>query len=277
MPLPTPGTAVDPACPLDWSHPLNNGLLVDVTIVPGLRRGGLKLHDLVRGGRNPHDGTLTNGPGWRGAKGRPGGFGSIALDGTNDHVVLAGAVTSKTACLWAQWTSSATIRSFLQVGTTHCITTGAAGARVGTTPSTSASAGVQSTASFNDGAWHFICAVRDTNVLYVDGDAVATGVDTNNYGLDASIDIGSRNSAAQFFPLTFDGVQIYNRALTAGEVAALYDETRRGNPERVRWIRPWSLGVTVEAAAPGGATTPRPPAGGVAELALAMWDECGVF
>jgi hypothetical protein len=75
---------IDTACPVDWAHPLNRGLVADWTIlpIPGWR-GGLTLRDLVRGGRRPNDGTLTAGPTWGGAKGRPGGFGSLNTNGTS--------------------------------------------------------------------------------------------------------------------------------------------------------------------------------------------------
>ncbi len=80
---------VDPACPINWSHPLNTGLIGEWAIVPNSGwRGSLLLRDLVRGGHYPHDGTLTNGPVWQGSRGRPGSYGSLSFDASNDFVDL---------------------------------------------------------------------------------------------------------------------------------------------------------------------------------------------
>lgn len=248
--MPIPGTSdlgyLNSASPINWEHPLNSGLVIDLTVSPNPSwRGSLTLHDLVRGGKNRHDGTLTSmafppttTSGWAGPQGRFGGYGSIRFDGTNDCIVSSGPITSKTICAWVKFTATTIRAGFVQVNSTnqHVLASGNSGGRFATTPSTSASAGVETVAQFNDGKWHFAVALRDTNEIYVDGVSTATQVDTNNYSMDVAVTIGRRN-ATNFIASSMDGVMIYNRALIATEIAALFKESRQGNPNRWNWVR----------------------------------------
>lgn len=78
-----PGAAfVDNACPINWSHPVNRGLIHWWAGVPNAGwTGGSKFRDLVRGQHNALDGTLTNSPTWQGGK----GVGFKALDFANSN------------------------------------------------------------------------------------------------------------------------------------------------------------------------------------------------
>ena len=76
-------------------------------------RGGVTLRDLVRGGRNPHDGTLSGSSiNWKGAGGRPGGYGSLVWASTTPFVTLGGGSAFDVAtgdfsfALWATITGS---------------------------------------------------------------------------------------------------------------------------------------------------------------------------
>src|SRR5262245_7275708 len=66
--------------PVNWSHPVAGSLHRLGLVVPG--RTGSRLLDLS--GRS--HGSLTSGPGWVGNQGRPGGWGAISLDGTDDWI-----------------------------------------------------------------------------------------------------------------------------------------------------------------------------------------------
>ena len=95
---------------------------------------------------------------------------------------------------------------------------------------------VSSTSTLNDGSWHFMVGVRDGNNLrlYIDGAADANSpTDITGYGdLDSAgdgIQIGADNvagSPSNYFTGQIDEVRIYNRALSADEVLALYNSYR---------------------------------------------------
>src|SRR5688500_11296274 len=73
--------------PVNRLHPLNRGLVAWFLTLPGLS-GGLKWHNLMDLSNGPH-GTLTSmdpPTDWVSAKARPGGFGALDFDGSNDDV-----------------------------------------------------------------------------------------------------------------------------------------------------------------------------------------------
>jgi hypothetical protein len=256
---------VDPACPLDWSHPLSQGLVANWSILPnGGWRGGLTLRDLVRGGHTPHDGTLTNGPTWVGG-GRPGGYGGLTYNGTSQYVSLPVAVAVGSAGTVAAWArvdnSAASDRIVLGFGGTG----GNNGFRCGIRFTSNklmvqdrgASNVVTSGTALTAGAWAHCVYVSDGAAwsLYLNGVAQSltldTGSNTGKWFGSVSQPTGSvflTVGAAQrfgafesYWPGTIDSVGVWGRALTAAEVRALYDETRRGNPEWWKWLgrRAW--------------------------------------
>ena len=82
-----------------------------------------------------------------------------------------------------------------------------------------------------DGVWHHAAMVVDANgmTMYGDGVVVATAAWGGTKGATTStgeVRIGSMpTSTSGFFPGLVDEVRIYNRALTAGQVGALYNAT----------------------------------------------------
>ena len=95
---------------------------------------------------------------------------------------------------------------------------------------------VVGTKDLRDGQWHHVAAVlpalaspNGTNViLYVDGaleslsSKSASAINTTAVSATIGVDSQSR-----YFPGVIDEVRIYNRALTAGEIAALYAATNQ--------------------------------------------------
>ena len=78
----------------------------------------------------------------------------------------------------------------------------------------------------NDGEWHYVVGVRDGSNLhmYVDGVLENTGsISDSDYSNNSPITIGAYNSGDYYFSGSIDDVRIYNRALSEGEVKALYD------------------------------------------------------
>jgi hypothetical protein len=83
------------------------------------------------------------------------------------------------------------------------------------------------------GKWYHVVCTRDNNSikLYVDGQLIAknstltsTGGTTPNYGSPTYVTFGARNGgASQYMQGSLDDIHLYNRAINADEVKALYD------------------------------------------------------
>lgn len=259
---------LDCRCPVEWSHPTNRGLVAEWAAVPlpGWV-GANKFRDLVRGGKNPHDGTITNAAfppsstsGWQGnQRGRRGGFGCVALDGTNDFVNCGngGSIEFGTGdfsvCLWVRPNNSAVV-SF--VGKRAAAAATDQGWGIGARNTTNAQVqlgdgthGVDDTAvtpgSLWDGAWHRVVVsytrtatakwYTDGILKYTTASIAAVTGSVSNTG--QNLCLGAYNGGSQNFLLGLvDCVALYSRALTASDVAADYDQQRRGNPDRWRWL-----------------------------------------
>ncbi len=198
-------------------------------------------------GGNNH-GTLTNGPTW--ATGKFGG--GISFDGSDDYIdvgnILNMGTSNWTVSLWFKGTTSSTggaIRGIIgkslldvQSGRYSLLfengnlegmfDRGAGGVTVTT-----------SETPYIDGNWHLVTLVfnRTGNMtLYVDGVSknssdISAGSATNMTNTDkffigAYQDItGVAPSSGKYFTGSIDDVRVYNRALSATEVATLYNST----------------------------------------------------
>lgn len=243
-------------------HPLNEGLVSWWLQLP-LNRGSSRLLDLTR--RN--HGTLTNGPTWQGARGRPGGWGAINQLAGNQYVLVSRtdlifpSETDGTLAFW--WrkvdttgrtaVNAARVEEDFDASARVLVTTNYGGGFVifdwggwdegSTRVSTSWSA---------DTAWHHWCYTVGGGLgmrIYRDGVLVASNsatpfrtVDTRDFQIGNFI--GSYGDLADH-----DDWRAYSLALSATEVAALYDESRAGYPRCLRRVRraAWSA-----PAAPGG-------------------------
>jgi hypothetical protein len=298
-----PGEFVDPACPLEWGHPLNAGLIGDWSVTPNSGwRAAKTFRDLTRGGRSPKDGTLTSGPTWAGGKGRRGGFGSLGVAGGADHVDMGtvpvvNALTKFTIGVWVRlaatgsrmdivgvWASGLTQKFLL---TYHIPTASKFGFYV----SAGANAlGTSGTTSPVAGPWYFVVGTYDgaNSALYVNGVREGTSSPGVTLFTGASPFRVAKSDGSATLSGGFDGLLLYDRALSPAYVAALYGETGRGNPERFRWCgrRVW-LGVTAAAspqtATPGVALVtasavapPGVPGGATADAGIASVAVAGV-
>lgn len=263
----TRGLTLDPSCPVDWAHPLNAGLVGDWTPapLPGWS-GGLTLRDLVRGGRRPNDGTLTNGPTWVG--GPHDGFRALNFDGVDDYVDIADDpvwdANYITLSCWFRTTATAT-RALLDrddEGSSRCWQFRCNSPRIEFIPFVGGSPlFANGTSNPIDGRWHHAAATYDgaTARVYVDGllEGSAAGAGVMSPGTIGPRFGRRRQGDSQFGGAIADW-RFYSRALSAAAIYALYDQRRRDSPDLYRWLRPWSFGVAV---AGGGTTYPESLAG----------------
>src|SRR5262245_4165743 len=83
---------VNPSCPINWKHPLNQGLIGEWSAVPNSgQRGGLTVRDMRR--RYPSNATLVSQSSWlAGAANfgkRRGGYGALSFDGASTDASLS--------------------------------------------------------------------------------------------------------------------------------------------------------------------------------------------
>lgn len=244
--------------PVEWGHPLNQGLVSWWMSLPALPRG-LRWHDLTR--RN--HGTLTNGPTWQGARGRPGGWGALSFDGSDDYVDSAYQPTLTACTLSVYWMYTGNPASYPNIfgwpvgssGPTYGLSLMQAG------PSGNYFYGELKTSSIgvsvNVGAitgWTLLTLTWDGSTLaiyangrLVESAAAANGAFTPTRPLYSAVRVDG--GTVNFGPGLADDYRAYLRALSATDVAALYAESRAGYPGCLRRVRraAWSV-----PAAPGG-------------------------
>jgi hypothetical protein len=251
---------------INWDHPLNRGLIGRWKALPDQQRGNL-FRDLLM--RNPL--TLTNGPLWVGGKGRPGGYGSLLFDGSNDHATATVGANLKPARLscgaWFRIPSGAVSGGILCHGgggyRLYVGTIGAGGTSANDKLSLSVYNGsafgtATSANSVEDSLWHFGLGTFDgSNVrLYLDGVLQATTALTgsmtslgNNFTLGAD----QGGSTARFTGEIDDGM-VFNYALSDSQVVELFKATKSELDPTLNWTFP--LWYAAEQAAVAGGKVP---------------------
>lgn len=248
---------LDCKSPIEWGHPLNRGLVAEWAVTPlSGWRGGLTLRDLVRGGRNPHDGTLTSMT-WQGAEGRPGGYGSLLGNGSSGYVSVPGLAGNHIGtsgfgvAAWVNLSSKGSNNCIISksdintVGREWIIYYASSNDRFNFFVQGSGGAKQVTANNFGSpstGTWYFVAGWVDVglNNLYVSvnaGTADTTAFADTAVSLTCNVEIG-RYDESNFLNGSVDAPMIYNRPLP---VAALYAESKRGNPDRWRWVptRAW--------------------------------------
>ena len=247
---------LDCRSPVEWSHPLNRGLVGEwaVTSLSGWR-GASVARNLVRGGKIPYDGTFNStGVTWQGLT-SPGGYGSLKFGGgASDNItlwsssVLPISGTKASACCWIYPTGSLTayqtvfdwggssitrnLSAFLGGVASHLFVAFA---------DTSGAELSSSTDAWVANLWQHLCvtcdgstitAYRNGNFFALSGTGIGAGMTLQPFlwGGNPS-DVGAAFTGYQ------DDLIVANRCWSANEVAALYLESRQGNPNRWRWVR----------------------------------------
>jgi hypothetical protein len=230
--------SIDPYQAINWDHPLCQGVRGWWQVLP-LTRGGLTWYDLT--GR--HHGTLTNmDPATDWVTDSPkGGWGSLQIDATQSERIGTtfdpGGLTAATTATWIKFTALSGNRAvgpglwaeswMLRTNGTalqfYTFTSGFVGGNVGL--------------SFVADRWYHVVATYDgaTMRAYVDG--VIGGTTRSQSGaLSAGAwRFGEHSSTSDDGDDYTSISRVWDRALSASEVAALYDESRRGYPGMLRW------------------------------------------
>ena len=178
---------------------------------------------------NKNTGTLTNGPTWvDGKRGK-----ALNFDGSNDFVktTYTGGLNDFTACAWfkddgvVNGTHERIIDKSYQngfwIGRNNTVTNSWGGGVL------EAVSPYGRFVTLSDGVWHHICSKREgtTHTIIGDGGAVSTSGTVANTVLDSTavrIGIYHVENSGQFGGL-IDEARVYNRALSAAEIQALYN------------------------------------------------------
>jgi hypothetical protein len=246
-------------------HPLNRGLVAWWLGLPN-NSGGSRLFDLT-GRYSP--GTLTNGPTW--APGPDAAFRALSFDGTDDTAAFPLTAsfprTAGTVFLRARSTTASGIRQMFmwrvdgsnEIGLVDF--NGTFGLNLAcqyNAGGTNKNVGYATSLTTNE--WASLAVVWDAGAasvlrLYLNGREVgtaATGLGTMSGSNPLFYHIGGANGS-DYFLGQIESTLLWERALSAGEVAALCDQSRRGYPDLLRRYTPrtWYFG----AQAGGGGTT----------------------
>lgn len=251
--LPFCNAGINSAQPVNWSHPLNRGLLSWHLCLPADGRKGFRWLDLC----HRSHAVLTNmdpGSDWLGPRGRVGGWGSIDFDGSNDHCFVSsypfidGAAGATLAC----WFRTGSAMTNKQIVGLPDASSGTNGIDLNFQNATSVrfwlktgatSNGLSATVTYNDNVWHHIAGTYDgtTRRLFFDGIQVANDFRSGTITASAKeLNIGRFGSFGNYYVGQADDVRIANRAYSAEEVRRLYELSRTGYQgllNRVRRVR----------------------------------------
>jgi hypothetical protein len=176
---------------------------------------------------NNKTGTLQNIPTW--VTGRSGG--ALNFNGINQRISFPDVVSGTSNFSLFAWVNTAvtgTRKGILVVGNT----TGGQGAMIFVNASNqvecdvSAIVGPNSTVTVTDGKWHLVGVTKTgtTFQIYVDG--IASGSTSSiNPNITSGTNFIGYDFGSTFFNGKIDEARVYNRALSASEVAALYTGT----------------------------------------------------
>jgi hypothetical protein len=180
---------------------------------------------------NSNNGTLTNGPTFSSVN-----QGSIVFDGVDDYAATSYAPTFNDFTV-ITWFKSTNVVSYSRVVDKNYAT----GMWIGRNSNTANSWGggvLEGSAPYGrfvslvDGSWHMITSIRQgtTHTIYGDGIASSTSGTVSSNALSATSFTFGINPAFGALSDPFGGniasVKIYNRALSASEVAQNYNSTK---------------------------------------------------
>lgn len=255
--------------PINRAHPAMRSIASRWKVVPWYASGP-RLIDLA--GRN--HGTLTNGPTWSSSLGRPGGFGAIKYDASNDYVVapFTALVKPFTLASWVYFTTSVATQQCIMsnddgtTGTGYRYCVGRSGSYLDYVVSSIAGLSF-TTLTVATGRWFFtaITANGSTITGFV-GDSqggfkTESGSEANTANAGANkINLGGLGAGTNPLGGYLDDSMAWpTRALSGSEVLALYNATKQQYDPTLSWLRRRSYAF---AAGGGGGTTTTDVIGG---------------
>jgi N-acetylneuraminic acid mutarotase len=185
---------------------------------------------------NGHDGNLTNGPTW--TTGKIGG--ALSFDGVDDHIIMQnflgiGGRNPRSITAWIKTTTSnSTICEYGKDQDSQRWTFIISAE--GYLRNEVYNGALVASSKINDGNWHFVCSILPPNstkignlLHYADGIVEEASFSSDKHFSTTLLEhfiIGRRtlgNSKQDFYTGLIDDVRIYDRALSAEEVQALYN------------------------------------------------------
>ena len=243
---------IDLRDPLVREHPLNRGLVAKWLCLPGLD-GGNRWFDVC--GLN--HGTLTNmttagTSGW-GPTTRPGGFGEMRFDGTDDSIATTASISGLSVCTTSMWAKRATTQrmeitqgdnSFgrytfgpAEDGNIYVVPA-ALTAYASIANPVNSSGGLDMYTMVFDGTQtgnadrvrFWVNGIERTPLIFVGIIPATIGTFSQNLGF------GMRYPSGGYSTGSMDSAPIYNRALSSAEILWLYNEERTGHRETIRRV-----------------------------------------
>lgn len=158
---------------------------------------------------------------------------ALSFNGTSNYVQktsatgLPAANATQTECFWYYVSANPAVKK-----TALAVTGSSSATNIGFISSSgmkfgvwrNANALVVSTSTLpTAGAWHHVAYVRNgsNRYLYIDGSQAATSTSTTDSAAATTINVGRTVTGADYWSGNIDEVRIYNRALSATEIAAL--------------------------------------------------------
>lgn len=231
--------AFDPACPLNWDHPLNRGITLELVASRNAGwSGGLLWRNLVRGGKLANDAALTGGPTWAGPLGRPGGTGTIKFDGSDDYALVTGYQHgSTTEFTLSAWMYPLDLDSDYVVDSNNeiSIVTG-----FGTDNWRILIRGTYSGGQISKtlNTWQHICFTTNSTTCkgFLNGVEVVSGTSGSVGSVNSTLNIGRYSGVGNYYNGYADEFVLRNTYISPATAMAYYQESLQGNPNRYNLI-----------------------------------------
>lgn len=251
----TLGNAINQSSPVNWGNPLNRGLLAWWMVMPGTSSGS-RFSDLVTPGPSGKHLVLVNmdNADWVGAS-RPGSWGALSFDGSNDYVEDIDAedyingLTAMSVSIWIKADSIGINNGFINgripngqdiILSMRYDSAGSGGAVnliklvFGGTSDPTVSL-LESSSNVQTTKWqHLLATWRADEVptLYINGIPdvpTTTTADGSSISGFSTLRIGQGpKDTASSWPGLIDDVHIWNRVLPATEAKEVYQLSRQG-------------------------------------------------
>lgn len=223
------GRVLNAAQPINWSHPLNVGLVSEWAVAPPIVGGSTWL-DLCR--RN--NGTMLGNPTWGGNK-----IGLVAASSQTVRIADASSLQVGAAFSVFGWvvptavaTTSTLIRKNGATGSVYTL------ALVSSKLFVEVRTSNVNNGTLSNGSTYWVGATYNGATLtsYINGlsqGTASTASQAENGGL---LYFGSQTASNQFYSGSVWGITIANACYTGSQVYSMYQEQRLGNPNRWNWL-----------------------------------------